>query len=277
MKTSNLNLDKAQQKAQTEARYRAKRKARKQQLADLHKSVVEREQAKKPKTPFKVGFSKRRIRRDGEVEELPTEFAFILKACEELIDNKKRFAALYAWGGDGINNIQCRRLIARVLACILPNTDLIGGRIGEPTEAGMKTISWNQVEEDYALRFGEVISPNSLGKALKYLKRAGYLTSERINVRVDEEGEIRSAPAYKQLTGKFFNDLKVVRYSNICKLIVKTRKRQHEKGNLFHWISRRALSELVQEIYNSTKLNEIADVTAHIFHTQAIAEQLYPH
>ncbi|TOM93729.1 hypothetical protein CGH67_27605, partial [Vibrio parahaemolyticus] len=188
------------QKAATEAAYRARRKARKHELVELHKAVVAAENAKKPKTPFLIAFRSRRLRRDGIVETLPQEFARILKACEELITNKKRFPALYAWGGDGVNNIQCRTNIARVLACILVNTDLIGGRIGEPTEAGIKTISWDQVQEDYALRFGEFIAPKSFAKALKYLRRAGYLHCERINVNVDEEeGAVRSAPAYKQL------------------------------------------------------------------------------
>ncbi|EHK2924625.1 hypothetical protein J7Y46_004508, partial [Vibrio parahaemolyticus] len=159
-------LTQAQQKAATEAAYRARRKARKLELVELHKAVVAAENAKKPKTPFLIAFRSRRLRRDGVVETLPQEFARILKACEELITNKKRFAALYAWGGDGVNNIQCRTNIARVLACILVNTDLIGGRIGEPTEAGIKTISWDQVQEDYALRFGEYIAPKSFAKAL---------------------------------------------------------------------------------------------------------------
>ncbi|HAS6641073.1 TPA: hypothetical protein I7263_23240, partial [Vibrio parahaemolyticus] len=112
-------LTQAQQKAATEAAYRARRKARKHELVELHKAVVAAENAKKPKTPFLIAFRSRRLRRDGVVETLPQEFARILKACEELITNKKRFPALYAWGGDGVNNIQCRTNIARVLACIL--------------------------------------------------------------------------------------------------------------------------------------------------------------
>ncbi|CAK2101526.1 hypothetical protein VCRA2121O65_820002 [Vibrio crassostreae] len=74
-----------------------------------------------------------------------------------------------------MNNVQCRTLIAKVLACTLPNTDLIGGRIGLPTEAGLKTISYDQLQEDYALRFGEFISPKSFAKAVKYLKRTNSL------------------------------------------------------------------------------------------------------
>ena len=266
------------QKAATEAAYRARRKARKHELIELHKAVVAAENAKKPKTPFLIAFRSRRLRRDGIVETLPQEFARILKACEELITNKKRFPALYAWGGDGVNNIQCRTNIARVLACILVNTDLIGGRIGEPTEAGIKTISWDQVQEDYALRFGEYIAPKSFAKALKYLRRAGYLHCERINVNVDEEeGAVRSAPAYKQLTERFFSDLKVVRYSNIVELILATRKRQESKGLCFKWLSFRDIAKKVQEIYNGKKLDGYADATASIFQAFSPPPAFSPH
>ncbi|CAK2037556.1 hypothetical protein VCRA2121O68_800002 [Vibrio crassostreae] len=44
-----------------------------------------------------------------------------------------------------------------------------------PTEAGLKTISYDQLQEDYALRFGEFISPKSFAKAVKYLKRTNSL------------------------------------------------------------------------------------------------------
>ncbi len=271
-------LTQAQQKAATEAAYRARRKARKHELVELHKAVVAAENAKKPKTPFQIAFRSRRLRRDGIVETLPQEFARILKACEELITNKKRFPALYAWGGDGVNNIQCRTNIARVLACILVNTDLIGGRIGEPTEAGIKTISWDQVQEDYALRFGEYIAPKSFAKALKYLRRAGYLHCERINVNVDkEEGAVRSAPAYKQLTERFFSDLKVVRYPNIVELILATRKRQESKGLCFKWLSFRDIAKKVQEIYNGKKLDSYAEATASIFQSFSPAPAFSPH
>ncbi|WP_045394986.1 hypothetical protein [Vibrio rotiferianus] len=266
------------QKAATEAAYRARRKARKLELVELHKAVVTAENDKKPKATFKIGFRSRRLRRDGKVENLPQEFARILKGCEEFIDNPKRFPALFAWGGDGINNIQCRRLIAKVLACILPNTDLIGGRIGEPTESGIKTISWDQIQEDYALRFGEFIAPKSFTKALTYLKRAGYLRCERINVNVDlAEGAIRSAPAYKQLSERFFSDLKVVRYSNIVELILATRKRQESKGLKFKWLSFREIAKKVQEIYNATQLDAIAESVATVFQAHSASPSYTPH
>ncbi|MCR9998709.1 hypothetical protein NB620_00320 [Vibrio alginolyticus] len=279
MQTADKNtLSPAQQKAATEAAYRARRKARKFELVALHKAAIAAENAKKPKTPFVIAFRSRRLRRDGVVETLPQEFARILKACEELITNKKRFPALYAWGGDGVNNIQCRINIARVLACILVNTDLIGGRIGEPTEAGIQTISWDQVQEDYALRFGEFISPKSFAKALKYLRRAGYLHCERINVNVNEkEGTVRSAPAYKQLTERFFADLKVVRYPNIVELILATRKRQESKGLHFKWLSFRNIAKQVQEIYNGKKLDGYAEATASIFQAFSPTPAFTPH
>ncbi|GAM65500.1 hypothetical protein JCM19232_5000 [Vibrio ishigakensis] len=271
-------VDKAAQKALTEARYRAERKAYKLKLIELFNQVVSEHNAKNPKSPFGIGFKARRLRRDGKVETLPQEYGRILKGCEEFIDNPRRFPALYAWGGDAVNNIQCRRLIAKVLACILPNTDLIGGRIGEPTQAGIKTVSWNQVQEDYALRFGEFISPKSFGKAIKYLKRAGYLKSERINVNVDlEEGAIRSAPAYKQLSEVFFSDLKVVRYSNIVTMILETRKRQEGKGLRFKWLSFREIASGVQDIYNARKLNDIAQSTSIVFNSAITTPYLSPH
>lgn len=277
MMLSDQSLDKAKQKSETEARYRARRKARKLELVELHKTVIVAINEDKPKTSFDIGFKARRLRRDGKVETLPQEFARILKACEEFIENPKRFPALFAWGGDAVRNIQCRTLIAKVLACILPNTDLIGGRIGEPTEAGIKTISWDQIQEDYALRFGEYISPKSFGKVVKYLTRAGYLRSERINVNVNEvEGAIRSAPAYKQLSERFFSDLKVVRYSNIVEMILATRKRQESKGLSFKWLSFREIAKKVQEIYNASSLNNIADTAEIIFRSYTSNPAPYP-
>lgn len=250
------------------AEYRAKRKARKHELIDLYRSVIDAKQNEEPS--FKIEFSSRRLLRSGEVINLPHEFAFILKACEEFIDNPQRFPSLFAWGGDAINNIQCRTLIAKVLACILPSTDLIGGRIGLATEAGLKTISYDQLQEDYALRFGEFISPKSFAKVIKYLKRAAYLHTERINVCVDEcEGTIRSAAAYKQLTVSFFRDLKVVKYKNICDLIIATRKRMEKKGLNFNWMSFRSIAAGVQDIFNAKTLNTYAQTTSSLLHAHS--------
>jgi len=270
--------EKAQQKAVRESAFRAKRKLLQKKYVELHHEVIARENEGKEKATFEIGFKARRITRGGKVENLPQEFARILKACEEFITNPKRFPSLYAWGGDGVNNVQCRRLIARVLACILTNTDLIGGRIGQPTEAGIKTISWNQIAEDYALRFGEYVSPESVASVVRRLKQAAYLHTERINVNVNaSEGEIRSAAAYKQLSERFFSDLKVVRYPNIVEMILATRTRQEKKGLRFAWLDFRTLASKVQEIYNANRLNEHAQTNASIFNAYHANPSLIPH
>ncbi|EGU33950.1 hypothetical protein [Vibrio scophthalmi] len=244
--------------------YRAKRKARKHELIELFQevSVVQKETNQN----FTIGFSCRRLLRSGEVVNLPHEYAFILKACQEFIDNPQRFPALFAWGGAAVNNIQCRTLISKTLACILPNTDLIGGRIGLPTLAGLKTISYDQLQEDYVLRWGEYISPKSFAKVMKYLKRANYLRTERINVCVDDvEGTVRSAAAYKQFSEGFFQDLKVVRYKEICALIIASRKRMEKKGLRFDWLSFRTIASGVQDIFNATRLNDYANKVTSLF------------
>lgn len=259
-------------KRKTEAVFRAKRKARKFELIELHHAVVSQKQEEDPN--FKIGFACRRLLRSGECVDLPHEFAFILKGCEEFIENPQRFPSLFAWGGAAVNNIQCRRLISKTLACILPNTDLIGGRIGLPTEAGLKTISYDQLQEDYALRWGEFISPKSFAKVIRYLNRASYLISERINVCVDkQEGTVRSAAAYKQFTAAFFKDLKVTVYSNISKLIIATRERNEKKGLRFNWLSYRSIAAGIQEIFNATRLNESASFIASLI-TGHKSEQL---
>ncbi|EJB8449500.1 hypothetical protein [Vibrio parahaemolyticus] len=248
-------------KAQYDKEYRAKRKSRKHELIALHHEVVSREQENNPN--FSFGFSKRRLLRSGEWVDLPHEYAFILKGCEEFITNPQRFPGLFAWGGAAINNIQCRTLIAKVLACILPNTDLIGGRVGLPTEAGLSTISYDQLQEDYALRWGEYIAPKSFAKVMKYLRRASYMYTERINVCVDDEnGTVRSAAGYKQFTAKFFNDLKVTTRKNICDLIIASRERAIKKGLRFEWLNFRTIAAGIQEIFNASRLNEYTSVTS---------------
>ncbi|HAS6087888.1 TPA: hypothetical protein I7120_22665 [Vibrio vulnificus] len=265
-------------KSQYDKEYRAKRKARKQALVEFHHAALADKREQEPN--FQIGFTARRLLRSGEVVNLPHEYAFILKGCEEFIDNPQRFSSLFSWGGEAINNISCRTLIAKVLACLLPCTDLIGGRIGTPTEAGLKTLSYDQLQEDYALRFGEFIAPKSFAKVVTYLKRAAYLHTERINVCVDEEeGTVRSAAAYKQLTEVFFRDLKVVRYPNICDLIIATRKRMEKKGLNFNWMSFRAIANGIQDIFNASKLNEFAQTTSMVFRAHMSASQfsLSPH
>ncbi|MBE8574086.1 hypothetical protein [Vibrio sp. OPT18] len=244
--------------------YRAKRKARKHELIELFQETLTAQQ--ETNQNFTIGFSCRRLLRSGEVVNLPHEYAFILKACQEFIDNPQRFPGLFAWGGAAVNNIQCRTLISKTLACILPNTDLIGGRIGLPTLAGLKTISYDQLQEDYVLRWGEYISPKSFAKVMKYLKRASYLRTERINVCVDDaEGTVRSAAAYKQFSEGFFQDLKVVRYKEICALIIASRKRMEKKGLRFDWLSFRTIASGVQDIFNATRLNDYANKVTSLF------------
>ncbi len=265
------NLSPIPTKAEYDKAYRAKRKARKHELIELHQEVIAAQQEQMPN--FTIGFSCRRLLRSGEVVNLPHEYAFILKGCQEFIDNPQRFPALFAWGGAAVNNIQCRTLIAKVLACILPNTDLIGGRIGLPTEAGLKTISYDQLQEDYSLRWGEYIAPKSFAKVMKYLKRANYLCSERINVCVDDaEGTVRSAAAYKQLTEAFFKDLKVVRYKEICALIIASRKRMEDKGLRFEWLNYRTIASGIQEIFNATRFNRYADKVMSLFTSSELAQ-----
>ncbi|EGU31266.1 hypothetical protein VII00023_22824 [Vibrio ichthyoenteri ATCC 700023] len=244
--------------------YRAKRKLRKQELVKLFDEAVAIKQETNP--DFAIGFRCYRLLRSGEVVKLPHEYAFILKACQEFIDNPQRFPALFAWGGAAVNNIQCRTLISKVLACIMPNTDLIGGRIGLPTLAGLKTISYDQLQEDYVLRWGEYISPKSFGKVMKYLKRANYLRSERINVCVDDaEGTVRSAAAYKQFSAEFFKDLKVVGYKEICALIIASRKRMEKKGLRFDWLTYRTIASGIQDIFNATRFNDYANTVSSLF------------
>ncbi|EGU34192.1 hypothetical protein VII00023_12181 [Vibrio ichthyoenteri ATCC 700023] len=251
-------------KAEYDKIYRAKRKDRKFTLIALYDEVIALQQ--KTNKNFTIGFSCRRLLRSGEVVKLPHEYAFILKACEEFIDNPQRFPALFAWGGDAVHNIQCRTLISKTLACVLPNTDLIGGRIGQPTLAGLKTISYDQLQEDYVLRWGEYISPKSFAKVMKYLKRAGYFHSERINVCMDDaEGTVRSAAAYKQFSETFFQDLKVVRYKEISALIIASRKRLEKKGLRFEWLNFRTIASGMQKIFNASRFNDYADTVTSLF------------
>jgi len=76
---------------------------------------------------------------------------------------------------------------------------------------------------------------------------------------------VRSAAAFKQFTERFFSDLKVVRYSNICQMIIATRERQKKKGLRFFWVARRLLMEGVQQIFNASTLDDYADTTSTVF------------
>ncbi len=271
---------------ETSALYRAKRKARVRECIEIHHAAIEAEKARlktkgKPNPGLKIDFTKRRVLRDKEnprIKELPTEFAMILKACEEFIDNPKRFPALYTWVPE-MRNRQARELVARVLACLLANTDMISGRIGEPSEMGMKPLSYHQLHEDHALRFGKYIAPKSFNKGIGYLKRAGYFNSESINVAIgDAEGTVRSAPAYKQFSEKFFGDLKVVRYKNIAEAILATRERQIKKGLRHAWISFRDMANgVVQRFLNANKFEQIAESTTRVFEAYVPQIPINPH
>ena len=122
-------------------------------------------------------------------------------------------------GGEAVNNVQCRTLIAKVLACILSNIDLIGGRIGLPTEAGLKpsaTTNFKQIVL-WGVYFAEVLCESD------EVSKARQRFSQRADQRMCRPRRRNSAPVYKQFTPRFFNDLKVVRYVNISDLILVTR------------------------------------------------------
>lgn len=274
------------QRKKTSAAYRAARKARVEECIDIHHAAIEAEKARleakgKPNPNYQIGFTKRRVLRDKEnprAVNLPTEFAMILKACEEFIDNPRRFHALYTWVPE-MRNRQARELVARVLACLLVNTDMISGRVGEPSPQGMKPLSYHQFHEDHALRFGKYIAPKSFNKAIGYLKRAGYYNSESINIPIgDAEGTVRGAPAYKQFSEVFFNDLKVVRYRNIAESIIETRKRQIKNGLRHAWISFRDMANgVVQRYLNANKFELVAESNLRVFKAYTPQISLNPH
>ncbi|EGQ8927029.1 hypothetical protein DLH98_20055 [Vibrio parahaemolyticus] len=274
------------QRKKTSAAYRAARQARVRECIGIHHAAIEAEKARlkakgKPNPNYQIGFTKRRVLRDKEnprAVPLPTEFAMILKACEEFIDNPRRFHALYTWVPE-MRNRQARELVARVLACLLANTDMISGRVGEPSPQGMKPLSYHQFHEDHALRFGKYIAPKSFNKAVGYLKRAGYYNSESINIPIgDSEGTVRGAPAYKQFSETFFNDLKVVRYKNVAESIIETRARQIKDGLRHAWVSFRDMANgVVQRYLNANKFEQVAESNLRVFEAYTPQISLNPH
>lgn len=279
-KQSAVEQSQAEWRKAYDAEYRRKRKVAKNNLVEKYEAglakLIKKEKYDKSYT---LGFGAFRINRSGGYSKLPPEFGPILKACEEFIDNPRRFPALHALGGTAINNRQCRVLIARVLAVILPRTDLIGGRIGETTKANFNPISYDYLQEDFVLRWGKAISPSSFDKAIKYLRVAGYITIEQIKVGVDEaSGIVRSGAAYKQFTEAFFSDLKVVRYENIALMILATRARYENLGYSFKWAHFRTIAKKVKEIYNTYGLEKMAYETKELFLRQgAPAPHASPH
>lgn len=254
------------------SKYRKERRSEKQVTLEFYEENIELFQAaSKTKTKKKRAVSLARFdssrypigfnplimnRKTGGVSRMPTEFAFILKACEEFIDNKHRFPSLYQLGGDALNKKNVRIQMAKVLAVLLTHTDLYQGRIGIPTKEGIDTISYDTLIHDYILRWGEIISPKAMGKCAARLGLAGYLHSKNINVKIpndksselkadlnkvtlDDENayEVRSAASYKQFTTTFISELKVTLFDNVMQMIRKTRERKVSNGLMFHWMT----------------------------------------
>ncbi|MDC5870213.1 hypothetical protein OPW39_15505 [Vibrio europaeus] len=220
--------------ARFKARLRAFRDARAKKYkkyAALHNEVTESEKVK-------VGFSNKRIKRNGDLVDMPPEFAIVLKSCEEFIENKDRFPGLRDFGGFAMNRKDSRRRTAEVMAVLLARTELIEGRTGVPTKSGMDTVSDHTLMEDYALRFGKTISPSSFQTCINRLKRAGYHRREHITAAVANQEavmQIRSAASYKQWTPDFFKDLNVTSYKEVSDFIQLTRNRQIKQGYIFKW------------------------------------------
>jgi len=110
------------------SKYRKDRRAEKQSTLEFYEENIERYEAsnqsdKKKKRASLATFDSSRYpigfnpvimnRKTGGVSRMPTEFAFILKACEELIDNKRRFPSLYQRGGEAMNKRNVRVQMAK--------------------------------------------------------------------------------------------------------------------------------------------------------------------
>lgn len=186
-----------------------------------------------------LGFTAKRLKESGEIVNLPPYMNHVFKACQEFIDNPYRFKSLRLHGGHGVRYINVRKNIAKVLVVLLARSDLIDGRIGVPTTEGIDTISHNQLMNDYALRFGQMIEDKTWYTTLNYLKRCGFLHQVKINVSLPGTNgtpKIRSAASFKQFTISFIKELKVTLYNNVAKMIHDTRFVQSSKGYKFDWI-----------------------------------------
>ncbi|AHJ02685.1 hypothetical protein D5E87_21795 [Vibrio parahaemolyticus] len=283
------------------SKYRKDRRAEKQSTLEFYEENIERYEAsnqsdKKKKRASLATFDSSRYpigfnpvimnRKTGGVSRMPTEFAFILKACEELIDNKRRFPSLYQRGGEAMNKRNVRVQMAKLLAVLLTHADLYHGRIGVPTKDGIDTISYDTIIHDYILRWGEIISPKAVRNCTKRLALAGYLYTKNIYVKIpnddsselkadlnkvtlDEEKvyEVRSAASYKQFTTTFISELKVTLFQNIMKMVHKTRERKLSEGFMFHWMTYKQIGERLllaiagdtlnsgsQQLYSSSQL-----------------------
>ncbi|ENN6469977.1 hypothetical protein AB9X29_003778 [Vibrio vulnificus] len=271
------------------ARYRKERKEEKRQWLDFYEHHIERylenlppRKAKKSvavrsfdATRYAIGFNPLIMnRKTGEVNKMPPEFALIFKACEELIDNKRRFPSLYEHGGEAMNNRKVRILMAKVLAVMLSNADFYHGRVGMPTAAGMDTISYDYLMQNYVLRWGEIISPKTMGKCVKRLELSGLLYTKPVYVQIDTESEkkyqdnatynneertyeVRSAASYKQFTMQFIQELKVTLYKNVMSMLKKTRDSKLAKGLSFDWIGYKTLGDKLRKALDAYRLNDV--------------------
>ncbi|MFA0279965.1 hypothetical protein AB4489_26200, partial [Vibrio sp. 10N.222.55.F8] len=83
------NLAPALAKSQYDKAYRLMRKARKRELIKMHHEVLNPKPAQSEteldQDDYAIGFKARRLLRSGDVVNLPHEYAFILKACQEFI------------------------------------------------------------------------------------------------------------------------------------------------------------------------------------------------
>lgn len=257
-------------------RYRAKRKDKRDELLKMRREWISQCHVKTIRETGHIGFKAYRLTEKGELKEMPREYSFILKACEEFIDNPRRFPQLMTSCSFAVNREDTRINLAKILAVILARTQVIEGRVGVPSKSGMTTISETQLIHDYILRWGENIEPSKFSTYAGMLKKAGYLMYQSINFRIDggedssalDSTEVRSVAAYKQLSNEFFVDLKVTSYGNIKKMLQATRERDVQKRRYsFQWVSFNELAERLMRFINAEKLNTIPLVP---FHTELI-------
>ncbi|WP_199481074.1 hypothetical protein [Vibrio owensii] len=284
-----------QARAEYFARYRKERRAEKQETLEFYEWHIERYVATKkekknpPKAPtigrfdssrYPIGFNPVIMnRKTGEVSRMPTEFSFIFKACEELINNKHRLPSLYERGGEALNKRNVRIQMAKFLVVLLAHADMYHGRIGVPTKEGIDTISYDTLIHDYVLRWGEVISPKAVRQCSKRLEQAGYLFTKNIYVKIPSENskelksdlekvtlddenvyEVRSAASYKQFTTTFISELKVSLFNNIMEMIKKTRLRKESQGMAFHWMTYKQIGERLLLAITGDNLNSSSEV-----------------
>lgn len=254
-----MSLDKSKERFTV---YRRSRREKRKELLDVYKEVISGSKLK----DSGLGFQCFRIDEiTKEVYRLPTEFAYLFKACEEFIDNPHRFPSLLAYGGHGITRRDIREKVARVMCVLLARTQVIEGHIGRTTPGGIRPVSYYSLVNDYVLRFGEWIEESSFHVFKEYLVRAGFLMCQDVTARISSgfESVIRSAAAYKQFTNEFFRELKVTTYKDVANFVLKTREREYKKGLRFKWISFLQLIDELAKAVNAIKLNDALPVAFH--------------